>query len=149
MSEEYVLYDAVYDAGRVTATYASQSYRGEGYEGDAVHEIDTDLHGNPSNTEKVVFYARRIVVKDNESGSNYEGGGNYNKDALEKASRSSGPLETEDLELFDQKLAQRDIETFVRSQAGGVLEIVESEDVRLHFSEVVNNKQIEVTFVPQ
>lgn len=149
MSDEYVLYNAVYEAGRVTATYAKQSYGGEGYEGDAIHEVDTDLHGNPSDTEKVVFYARRIVVKDNDSGGNYEGGGSYKKDALEKASGSSRPLETEDLERFDRELAQRDMKTFVRSQAGGSLEIVESEDVRLHFSEVVNSKQIEVTFVPR
>lgn len=149
MSDEYVLHGAVYNEGRITVTYARRVYRGEGYEGDPVYEVETDVGGKPSDTEKVVFYPRRVIVKDNNSGRNYEGGGNYKNDALEKASRSTGPLEVEDLEAFDQRLAQRDLETFVRSQAGDVLEIVETEDVRLHFSEVVNNKQIEVTFVPR
>lgn len=149
MSDEYILYDAVYEDGRIKTTYARQSYRGDGYEGDAVYEVDTGVRGNPSDTEMVVFYARRITVKDGDSGRNYEGGGNYNTDALDKASRSTGPLKLDDVESLNRKVAKRDIKTFVRSQAGEVLDTVKSEDVRLHFSGVVNNKQIELVFVPQ
>lgn len=149
MSDEYVLYDAVYEDNRIEATYARQSYRGDGYEGDSVYEVDTGVRGNPSDTERVVFYPRRIIVKDSNSGRNYEGRGNYNTDALDKASRSTGPLEIDDVDSFNRKVAERDIETFVRSQAGEVLEMVKSEDVRLHFSGVVNDKQIEIVFVPR
>ena len=143
MSDLYTLESAAYEEGRITATYVRQHRVGTGYEGEAVYEPSTDVRGNPDETVTVQFYAAQIAVRG--ENRNYSGGGNKRKDALDKAASSMGPLDTADLERFDEQFGDRDMATFVESQCGRDLDAM-PDDPQLHTSEVVNGKQVEVTF---
>ena len=143
MSDLYTLESAAYEEGRITATYVRQHRVGTGYEGEAVYEPSTDVRGNPDETATVQFYAAQITVSG--ENCNYSGGGSQSKDALDKAASSMGPLDTSDLERFDEQFGDRDMATFIGSQCGRELDVL-PDDARLHTSEVVNGKQVEVTF---